>query len=97
MLGMNADRSMGVKLLSALCVLLAFVMGIAQAVHSHPNGSVATHHSCSICSTPSVSLITATPDATPALRVVALATVAGETAQAFQPASAILIRPPPAF
>jgi hypothetical protein len=75
---------------------LVCAMGVVQAVHTHPENSTASHHSCSICSTAHAGLSTQAIAAAPVLTAAALATPARERAEIFRAAAVHFIRPPPA-
>lgn len=80
-----------------LCVALVCVMGTVQAVHSHPEDSTTSHHTCSICATAHVGLKTQTVASAPVLATAALATSVSKTSAVFRPAVTQFIRPPPAL
>jgi len=82
-----------VALLGALLVL---AMGTAQAVHSHPENSQASHHSCSICSAPSLGPAATIISGLPTVRTIGVALLAPERIAVYRPASSQFIRPPPA-
>lgn len=46
----KASESTVFRLIALTCVLLVVFMGMAQAVHVHPNNSKLPSHECSICS-----------------------------------------------
>lgn len=96
MVRLTSNRTYIVQALAALCVVLVFAMGMAQAVHSHPDNSQTSHHSCSICSAPSLGPATTTVSVLPMVRPVAAAHLAEETFVVFRPASTNFVRPPPA-
>jgi hypothetical protein len=75
---------------------LVCAMGVAQAVHAHPEESSAPHHVCSICSTAHAGLGTEIAFAPPVLAALALAAPALELAGIFRTAEVHFIRPPPA-
>jgi hypothetical protein len=76
---------------------LVCAMGVAQAVHSHPDGSTTSHHACSICTAAHVGLSVGPVMTPPVLIAAALATPASESSDIFRPASTQFIRPPPAL
>jgi hypothetical protein len=91
-----AKRSFFTQALGVVCVVLVFAMGTVQAVHSHPLNSQASHHSCSVCSAPSMGPIAATVGLLPTARPVAMAYSARETFVVFRPVVTNFVRPPPA-
>lgn len=92
----TANRSRIARVLSVLCAVLVFAMGTVQAVHSHPANSQTSHHSCSVCSAPSLGPATATVRVLPMVKQVAWAHFARETFVAYRPALTNFVRPPPA-
>ena len=92
----STNRSVIVRVLCILSMALVCVLGVVQAVHTHPENSTASHHSCSICSTAHAGLRTQTIAAAPVLTAAALATPARELAKTFRPSTVHFIRPPPA-
>src|SRR5258708_24580377 len=91
------ERSRIARALCVLCVGLVFAMGTAQAVHAHPAADPQTsHHSCSICSAPSMGPAAATVSLLPTARPVAIAPTARETFVVFRPVVTNFVRPPPA-
>lgn len=92
----SAKRSFYTRALGVLCVALVFAMGTAQAVHSHPDDSQTSHHSCTICSAPAMGPAAVTVDLLPMTNPVALAYSASETFVAFRPVLTNFVRPPPA-
>jgi len=72
-------------------------MGMAQAMHAHPEGSTASHHVCSICSTAHAGLSMQAPAITPVMVAAVLVSPAPESAGIFRPSTTQFIRPPPAF
>ena len=82
----------------ALCVLgvvLMLFMGTAQAVHSHPV-STASHHSCSICASPHVNLLSTTVSSAAITTAVVMATMAEEGILVSRTTPTNFVRPPPA-
>ena len=90
------ERSQMDKAVAVLCMALVFAMGTVQAVHSHPVSSQASHHSCSLCSAPSLGPAVATVDLLPMVKPIAMAHFSRETFVVFRPTSSNFIRPPPA-
>src|ERR1039458_440560 len=91
------NRSVFVRVLCILSMALVFALGVVQAVHTHPENSTASHHSCSICSTAHASLSTQTVVAAPALTAALLAPPAPARVRIFRATGVHVIRPPPAF
>jgi hypothetical protein len=82
----------------AVCVLsmaLVCAMGVAQAVHAHPDDSSTSHHACSICSAAHAGVSLAPAATTPVMAATALAAPAAEFSAIARPATAHFIRPPP--
>jgi len=75
---------------------LVCAMGTVQAVHSHPINSLTSHHSCSICSAPSLGPAAVTVSVLPMVKPVAMAHLARETFVVFRPVLTNFVRPPPA-
>lgn len=93
----STKRSFYTQALGVLCVALVFAIGIAQAVHSHPDtDSQTSHHSCTICSTPTMGPAATTVDLLPHAKPVAMTYSASETFVAFRPVLTNFVRPPPA-
>jgi hypothetical protein len=86
-----------VRVVCVLAMALVCAMGIAQAVHAHPEDSSAPHHVCSICSTAHAGLSTAMAMEAPVQLVSALPPAPAESSEAFRPLTTRFIRPPPAF
>jgi hypothetical protein len=84
------------RVLGVLCIVLVFALGTAQAVHSHPVDSQRTHHSCSICSAPSIGPPGVTVDLVPTAKPVGVACSPRESFVAFRPVLTNFVRPPPA-
>jgi Fe-S-cluster-containing hydrogenase component 2 len=84
-----------VRAVCVLCVALVCVMGTVQAVHSHPENSTTSHHTCSICATAHVGLSTQAVAAAPVLATALLASTVAEVSLIFRPAATQFIRPPP--
>ncbi len=59
------SRGVFVRVVCILSLALIFAVGVVQAVHTHPEDSTASHHTCSICSTAHASLSTVTVTAAP--------------------------------
>lgn len=78
-----------------LCIALVCVIGTVQAVHSHPENSSTSHHTCSICATAHIGLSTQTVAAAPVLATTLLARTVAEVSLIFRPAATQFIRPPP--
>jgi hypothetical protein len=85
------------RVVCILSMALVCAMGVAQAVHAHPDDSATSHHVCSVCSTAHAGLSTQTVAAAPVLVAAALATPAQKLAGIFRPAAVHFIRPPPSF
>jgi Fe-S-cluster-containing hydrogenase component 2 len=96
MMQVPAKRSWIFQALCVLCMALVCAMGTVQAVHSHPVNSQTSHHSCSICSAPSLGPATATVSVLPMVKPVAMAHFARETFVVFRPVVTNFVRPPPA-
>jgi Fe-S-cluster-containing hydrogenase component 2 len=79
-----------------LSIALVCAVGVIQAVHTHPEDSTASHHSCSICSTAHAGLSTEVVAAAPILIAAALPTPVRELAKIFRAQAVHFIRPPPA-
>jgi len=92
----TTERTQIAKALAVLCMALVFALGTVQAVHSHPVSSQASHHSCSICSAPSLGPAVATVDVLPMVKPVAMAHFSRKTFLVSRPSSTNFIRPPPA-
>ncbi len=75
---------------------LVCAMGAVQAVHSHPINSQTSHHSCSICSAPSLGPASTTISVLPMVKPVAMAHFTRETFVVFRPVLINFVRPPPA-
>ncbi len=97
MLGASKNRSVFVRSVCILAIALVCAIGVVQAVHSHPDDSAASHHSCSICSIAHAGLNIETVSAAPVLISAALATAAPEQPSVFRAAVVHFIRPPPSF
>lgn len=94
---LSAKRSFYTRALGVLCVALVFAMGTAQAVHSHPDtDSQTSHHSCTICSAPTMGPAAVTVDLLPMAKPVAMAYSVSGTIVAFRPILTNFVRPPPA-
>jgi hypothetical protein len=96
-MGVLQSRSRIAQLLCFLSIGLVLVMGTVQAVHSHPINSQTDHHSCSICSAPSMGPAATTVDLLPTAKPVAMAYSPRETFVAFRPVLTNFVRPPPAI
>ena len=92
----NTQRSLIAKTLAVLCMTLVFAMGTVQAVHSHPVSSQASHHSCSICSAPTLGPAVAAIEILPIGKPVAMVHFARQAFVVFRTTSTNFIRPPPA-
>src|SRR6266576_5249690 len=92
----TANRSYFAQVLCVLCVALVFTMGTVQAVHSHPAKSQTAHHSCSICSAPSLGPTATTVSVLPMVKPVAMAHFTSESQGIFRPVLTNFVRPPPA-
>ena len=92
----SEHRSREFRAVALLCALLVLAMGTAQAVHSHPDDSQTSHHSCSICSAPSLGPAATIVSGLPTVQAIGMAVLAPERIAAFRPASSHFIRPPPA-
>ncbi len=90
-------RSAVARVLGVLCLLVVLVIGIAPAVHSHPDDSSATRHTCSICATPHAKLNAAVVSAAPVMVAETLSAVEAPASGVSRPASVYFVRPPPAF
>jgi len=75
---------------------LVCAMGTVQAVHSHPINSLTSHHSCSICSAPSLGPAAVTVSVLPMVKPLAMAHFTRETFVVFRPVLTNFVRPPPA-
>src|ERR1700687_1339387 len=92
-----AKRSFFTQFLGVLCVALVFEMATAQTVHPHPAADAQTsHHSCSICSSPSMGPAVVAVDLVPTARPVAIACCARESFVIFRSVVTNRVRPPPA-
>ena len=91
-----SQRGVLVRVVCVLAMALVCAMGIAQAVHAHPEDSSAPHHVCSICSTAHAGLSTAMTFAPPVLGASPLAITAPESSGIFRSTEVHCIRPPPA-
>ncbi len=92
----NTQRSLIAKTLAVLCMALVFAMGTVQAVHSHPVSSQASHHSCSICSAPTLGPAVAAIEMLSIGKPVAMVHFARQAFAVFLTTSTNFIRPPPA-
>ena len=93
----STNRSVFVRVACVLTMALVCAMGVAQAVHAHPDDSTASHHACSICSTAHAGLSTEAVALAPVLATAALAIPAPDSAGIFRAASVHFIRPPPVY
>lgn len=91
-----SQRGVLVRAVCLLAMALVCAMGIAQAVHAHPENSSAPHHVCSICSTAHAGLNTTMTFAPPVLGVSILVSLAPESSGIFRSTEVHFIRPPPA-
>jgi len=96
MMQVPANRSWIFQTLCVLCMALVCAMGTVQAVHSHPINSLTSHHSCSICSAPSLGQASTTISVLPMLKAVTMAHFTRETFVVFRPVLTNFVRPPPA-
>jgi Fe-S-cluster-containing hydrogenase component 2 len=96
MMQVPAKRSWIFQALCVFCVVLVCAMGTVQAVHSHPIKSQTSHHSCSICSAPSLGPASTTISILPMVKPVAMAHFTRETFVVFRPVVTNFVRPPPA-
>jgi hypothetical protein len=85
------------RVVCVLSMALVCAMGVAQALHAHPEGSTTSHHACSICSAAHAGLSAGPVITAPVLLAAALATPASESSDIFRPATTHFIRPPPAL
>jgi hypothetical protein len=92
----SSQRGVLVRAVCVLAMALVCAIGIAQAVHAHPENSSAPHHVCSICSAAHAGLSTAITFAPPVLGASSLATLAPESSGIFRSTEVHFIRPPPA-
>lgn len=93
---MCANRGVIARTMAVLCVLLVFAIGTVQAVHSHPDNSKTTRHTCSICSTPNAKLNTQSVSMAPVMVAVPVARIEATATRIFRPATTNFVRPPPA-
>ena len=96
MIQVPAKRSRIFQALCVLCIALVCAMGTVQAVHSHPISSLTSHHSCSICSAPSLGPASTIISVLPMIKPVAMAHFTRETFVVFRPVLTNFVRPPPA-
>jgi Fe-S-cluster-containing hydrogenase component 2 len=96
MMQVPAKRSWIFQALCVLCMALVCAMGTVQAVHSHPINSRTSHHSCSICSAPSLGPAAVTVSVLQMVKPVAMAHFSRETFVVFRPVLTNFVRPPPA-
>jgi Protein of unknown function (DUF2946) len=80
-----------------LAIALVCVMGTVQAVHSHPENSTTSHHTCTICATAHAGLSTTAVASAPVLATATLAIAVAEVSPVFRPVTSQFIRPPPAL
>ncbi len=97
MLKVPANQGGLVRAVCMLSIVLVCLMGIVQAVHSHPDNSATSHHTCSICATAHVGLNTETVASAPVLVATALTSSVAEVSLIFRPVTTQFIRPPPAL
>lgn len=90
------DRGIAVRTVCLLTIVLMCAMGVAQAVHAHPDESTAPHHACSICLTAHARLGTEMTFAPPVLAVSPLLAAAPESHKVSRSTEVHFIRPPPA-
>lgn len=92
-----ASRTVFMRALCVLSVVLVCVMGTVQALHAHPENSTTSHHACSICMTAHAGMSVESGTIAPVMVAAVLAAVVPECSGIFRPATAHFIRPPPAF
>jgi Fe-S-cluster-containing hydrogenase component 2 len=92
----SANRGVFVRAVGVLCIALVCAMGTIQAVHSHPENSTTSHHTCSVCATAHAGVNAQTVESAPVLASAALTTSVSEVSAIFRPATSQFIRPPPA-
>ena len=97
MMRASANRGGLVRAVCMLSVVLMCAMGMVQAIHSHPENSTTSHHTCSICATAHARLNTQTAASAPVLLTTALTIFIAEAVVTFRPATTQFIRPPPAL
>jgi len=97
MFRLPAKRGVFVRAVCVLCVALVCVIGSLQATHSHPQTSTASHHTCSICATAHVGIVTQTTASVPVLATARWASSITQDSLTFRPTAAQFIRPPPEF
>ena len=85
------------RVMCVLAMALVCAMGVAQAMHAHPDDSTTSHHACSICAVAHAGLSVEAVALAPILVAAALATPAPESAGLSRPVATQFIRPPPAF
>jgi hypothetical protein len=90
-----ANRAGFVRAVCMLSIGLMCLMGTVQAIHSHPEDSTTSHHTCSICATAHAGISTAPVVSAPVVGATALAILAPEVAPIFRPVTTQFIRPPP--
>jgi len=80
-----------------LSIALMCVMGMVQAIHSHPEDSTTSHHTCSICATAHAGISAVPMVSAPILGTTALAILTADVSPIFRPVTTQFIRPPPAL
>ena len=93
---MWANRGVIVRTTAALCALLVFVIGTAQAVHSHPDDAKISQHTCSICAVPNAQLNAQSVSMAPMMVAVPVARIEATAPKIFRLAATNFVRPPPA-
>src|SRR5258706_13781798 len=91
----TTERTQIAKALAVLCMALVFAMGTVQAVHSHPVSSQASHHSCSICSAPTLGPPVAAIEMLSIAKPVPMVHFPRQTLPEFLATPTHFIRPPP--
>jgi len=85
-----------VRAVCLLAIALVCAVGVAQAVHAHPDDASAPHHACSICAAAHAGLGIEIVFAPPALVTSALVAPPPELLRASHNSEIHFIRPPPA-
>ena len=91
----SATRGVFVRVVCLLAITLVCAMGIVQAVHAHPDDSIAARHACSICLSAHAGLKVETAAIAPTLVAAVLAIPATVRAGVLRQADVHFIRPPP--
>ncbi len=92
-----ANRSLFTRVVCILSMALVCAMGVAQALHSHPDGSATSHHACSVCLASHAGMSVETETIAPVMVASALAVPAPQFAGISRPSVTQFIRPPPGF